>query len=186
MTEGFINFCNSQLLLRKSGKEILMKNSKKLVLLLIPVVLTVSVVLFVFVQNRTLSKNIMNIPDMIYVPNGMADKYNDLYSGFTDGHIIWEYSLNHKEKEKIESELDNGIWNQITNEATSELIYGFTFNSKSYFPDDISEDAYYCIYDFGQKRFISSDENLSVLGWHRAYFIFDKTNSQYYCSDLEI
>ena len=163
-----------------------MKKTKITLLFLIPIILIISVVSLVFIQNRTLSQNIINVPDMIYVPKGMADEYNNLYSGFTDGHIIWKYKLNSTETEKLTQELNNGIWNKITNEVTSEIIYGFIFNSKSYFPDDISEDTYYCIYDFGQKRFISTDENLSVLGWHRAYFIFDKTNSQYYCSDLAI
>ena len=163
-----------------------MKNSKKLFLLLIPVVLTVSFILFVFVQNRTLSENIMNIPDMIYVPNGTADEYNNLYSGFTDGHVIWEYRLNSKEKEKIESELNNGIWTKSTKKAMPEIIYCFTFDSESYLPDNISENTYYCIYDFGLKRFIDVDEELSVLGWHRALFVFDKENSRYYCVDIAI
>lgn len=163
-----------------------MKKRKKLLLLIIPFILIISIVLFVFIQNRTLSKNIPDIPDFIYVPNGMADKYNDLYSGFTDGHVIWEYRLNHKEKEKIESELNNGIWDKITEEAMPEIIYYFTFNSESYLPNNISGNTYYCIYDFGLKRFIAIDEELSLLGWHRAIFVFDKDNSQYYCANISI
>lgn len=163
-----------------------MKKRKRILLLIIPFALIISVILFVFIQNRTLSKNIPDITDIIYVPNGTADKYNDLYSGFTDGHVIWEYRLNPKEKDKIKSELNNGIWTKITKETMPEIIYYFTFDSESYLPNNISGNTYYCIYDFGLKRFIAVDKELSLLGWHRAIFIFDKDNSQYYCADISI
>lgn len=163
-----------------------MKKAKKPILFLFPIILIISVALFIFIQNRTLSENIMDVPDMIYVPNGMADEYNNLYSGFTDGHVIWKYKLNSKETEKITQELSNGIWTRNTKKAMPEIIYYFTFDSESYLPDDISEDIYYCIYDFGQKKFISIDEELPLLGWHRAFIVFDKANSQYYCADLSI
>ena len=155
-------------------------------MLITPFVLIISVILFVFIQNRTLSKNIPDITDMIYVPNGIADKYNVLYSGFTDGHVIWEYELNSIEEEEIQRDLNNGIWNKITDEAMSEIIYYFTFNSESYLPDNISDKLCFCIYDFGLKKFISIDEDVPILGWHRAIFVFDKDNSQYYCADISI
>lgn len=62
----------------------------------------------------------------------------------------------------------------------------FTFDSKLYLPDGISDDLYYCIYDFGHKKFITVDEDVFLFGWHRATFIYDKENSRYYCSDMAI
>ena len=160
-----------------------MKKFRKRYLLLIPVVLVVFAVIFVWAQNRTLSAI---IPDVAYIPNGMADDYNNLYSGFTDGHTIWEYELNSVETAEIEEELNNGIWNKVTDETMSETAYYFTFDSKLYLPDGISDDLYYCIYDFGHKKFITVDEDVSLFGWHRATFIYDKENSRYYCSDMAI
>lgn len=158
-----------------------MKKFKKRYLFIIPVILVVSLILFIQVQNRTVSENILDVPDMIYVPVGIADNYFDLYSGFTDGHVIWEYKLRSSEKGKIEEDLNNGIWNKSTDEAMSEIAYYFTLDSESYLPDDFSDELYFCIYDFGLKRFIGVDDNVSLLGWDRALFVYDRENSRYYC-----
>lgn len=163
-----------------------MEKFKKRYLFLIPVIIAISVILFIQIQNRTVSRNILNVSDIIYVPDGMADNYINLHSGFTDGHIIWGYKLNSAEKEKIKEDLDNGIWDKNTDEAMSEIMYYFTFNSESYLTDDISEELYFCIYDFGLKRFIGVDEDVSILGWNRALFVYDKANSQYYCVNMSI
>ena len=163
-----------------------MKKFKKRCLLFIPVVFVVFIVLFFQIQNRIVSKNILNVSEMIYVPEGIADNYIDLYSGFTDGHIIWEYKLNFAEQKEIEEDLNNGIWNENTNASMSEIVYYFTFNSESYLPDGISDELYFCIYDFGLKRFIGIDEDVSILGWNRALMVYDKANSQYYCVNMSI
>ncbi len=163
-----------------------MKKFKKRYLFLVPVIIVISVILFIQIQNRTVSRNILNVPDMIYVPDGTADNYIDLYSGFTDGHIIWEYKLNFAEQKEIEEDLNNGIWNKNTNKSMSEIVYYFTFNSELYLPEDVSDELYFCIYDFGLKRFIGIDEDVSILGWNRALFVYDKANSQYYCVNMSI
>lgn len=163
-----------------------MKYFKKRYLLLIPVILIVSVILFIRIDNRTLSRNTADISEIIYIPDGTADNYMNLYSGFTDGHIIWEYKLNKKEKKYIENDLSNGIWKKYTTRDMSEIEYYFTFNSESYLPDNISDNLYFCIYDYGLDKFIGIEDDVAVFGWDRALFVYDRENAQYHCVSLSI
>lgn len=163
-----------------------MKKRKLLCILIIPFLLILFVILFFQIQIRTVSKYFSDIPSLIYVPRGIANTYTDLLGLSIDEHKIWHYKLNSSEKEEIEKELDNEIWNQTIAEAIPEIDYFFKVNSVSYLPENIYENSYYCIYDFSLKRFIDINENVSILGWHRALFVYDKENSRYYCVSLSI
>ena len=127
-----------------------------------------------------------DIPSLIYVPHGIANTYTDLLGPSIDEHKIWNYKLNSFEKKELEKELDNGIWNKTNTEAISEIDYFFKVNLVSYLPENISENSYYCIYDFSLKRFIDINENVSMLGWHRVLFVYDKGNAEYYCVSKSI
>lgn len=163
-----------------------MKKRKKLFFLLIPVALILFFVLFIQIQSRTASDYFRDVKPSVYIPRGIADTYTDLLGFSIDEHKLWEYKLNFTEKNEIEEDLDNGKWNKITDETMPEIAYYFTVNSDSYMPDDISDDSYYCIYDFSLKRFIGIDEDVAILGWHRALFIFDKETSRYYCVSMSV
>lgn len=151
-------------------------------------ILFVLLVLFLFVallfqiQCRTIHASIKDSCDEIYIPGGIADAYTDLLTFSIDEHKIWEYKLNANEKKKAEENLNCAVWNKITNSNIADAKFYFTVNSDSYWPDDISEDSYYCIYHFSLKRFIKTDE----LVGHTALFIYDKANSRYYCVSLSI
>ena len=163
-----------------------MKKHKKLCLFLIPIVFFLAVILFFTVQCRTVSENIGDVNGKIFVPRGIADSYNNLLTFSIDIHTIWEYKLNSDEKEKNKQDLDNGVWKKINDESKPEITYYFTVNSDSYLPDNLSDDTYFCIYDFSMKRFIGADEDVPILGWHRALFLYDKEYSRYFCVSMSI
>ena len=132
-------------------------------------------------QCRTIHSEIKEACKEIYIPNGIANNYTDLLTFSIDEHKIWEYRLSDREKENAESNLNNSVWNKVTNESTEETEYFFTVNSDSFLPKDISNDSYYCIYDFSLRRFIGADEDVALLGWRRALFVYDNENAHYYC-----
>lgn len=163
-----------------------MKKAKKIFMLLIPIFLFFSIALIIQLQCRTIHSGIREACNEICIPKGIADSYTDLLTFSIDEHKIWEYRLNSAEKMKIEQDLGNGVWDKITGESLEEIKYFFTDNSDSYFPKDISDDSYYCIYDFSLKRFIGANEDAAILGWHRALFVCDKANACYYCVSKSI
>ncbi len=154
--------------------------------LMILAIILFSIALFFQSQCRTIHSVIKENCEEIFIPNGIADAYNNLLTFSIDEHIIWEYKLNLREKKLMDEDLCNGIWDIISNKNHEEIKYFFTDNSDSYFPKDISNDSYYCIYDFSLKRFIGANEDVAILGWHRALFVYDKANACYYCVSKSI
>ncbi|MBQ2902827.1 MAG: hypothetical protein IJE48_00360 [Clostridia bacterium] len=163
-----------------------MTKRKKIFLFLIPVVILFFAVLFFLFQTRSVSAYFRDVSFDVYVPLGIADTYTDLLPVGIDVHKIWEYKLNSDESNRIEQEHRNGIWNKVTDKAMSEIQYYFTVNFDSYLPDNISDDLYYCIYDFSSKKFITVDEDTAILGWHRALFVWDRENARYYCVSMSV
>ncbi|MBQ2841914.1 MAG: hypothetical protein IJE72_02630 [Clostridia bacterium] len=155
-------------------------------LFLIPIVILLLAVLFFQLQTGSVSAYFKDVSFDIYVPRGIADKYTDLLTFSIDEHKIWEYKLNSDESREIQKDLDNKIWNKLSDEAITEIQYFFTLNSDSYLPDNVSDSLHYCIYDFSLKRFIGIEENAAILGWHRALFVYDKENSRYYCVSMSV
>lgn len=154
-----------------------MKKAKKICIFLIPIVLFVLIVFFYQIQCRTIHSVIKESCKAIYIPDGVSNYYKDLLTLSIDEHKIWEYKLNCTEKNKAEQDLNNGIWDKITDKNISDVKHFFMFNSDSYFPNGISDDSYYCIYHFSLKRFVRTDE----LVGHSVLFVYDKENARYYC-----
>lgn len=163
-----------------------MKKTKKLFMILIPNILFFSIALVFQLQCRTIHSGIKEACNEICIPKGIADSYTDLLTFSIDEHKIREFRLDSDEKMMIEQDLGNGIWDKITGKDLEEIRFFFTVNSDSYFPKDISDDSYYCIYDFSLKRFIGANEDAAILGWHRALFVCDKANARYYCVSKSI
>ena len=151
-----------------------MKRFIKTIVILIVIILLPSAV-YIY-QCRNLSLNIEDINGQIFVPQGMADSYENLLKFSIDEHYLWEYRLNNREKEKAENDLENSVWKEFDGYAKEETEY---LSSPDY--KDISNNSHYCIYDFSLKKFIGIDEDVALLGWRRALFIYDKENARYYC-----
>lgn len=116
----------------------------------------------------------------------MADEYKSLLNFSIDEHTIWTYKLNVNEKEVMEQNIDNGIWKKMTEYDTSEVDCFFTVNLDSYWPENISNDLYYCLYDFSLNEFINTNDDVAILGWHRVLFVYDIENAMYYCISKSI
>ncbi len=151
-----------------------MKNFIKIFIILI-VILLLPLSVYIY-QCRSLPHNVGDIDNLIFVPHGMADSYNNLLKFSIDEHYVWRYGLNDREKEKAEKDLNNSVWRKFDGYAKEETEYLSLPDYK-----DISDDSYYCIYDFSLKRFIGIDEDVALLGWRRALFVYDRENTHYYC-----
>lgn len=156
----------------------------------IVLILVVFFVLFVFclfqVKCRTVLENLNINNSSIYVPKGVANTYKDLLKLSVDEHIIWEYKLNSKEEKEMLENLNSEIWKNIGTENKFEAMYFFEVNAESHWPKDMSDDLYYCMYDYTAGRFVTFEEALPVLGWHRILFVYDKEHSNYYCVSKSI
>lgn len=155
-------------------------------LILIPVFLISGIVVIYQCCCRTLSINIGEISECVYVPSGIADDYKNLLTFGIDEHTIWTYELNETETDLMEQNLNNGIWLEMTNEDIDENMYFFADLLVSYWPENMSDNLYYCLYDFSLKKFVSSSDVVAMLGWHRLLFIYDMENRVYYCVSKSI
>jgi hypothetical protein len=164
----------------------IMKKHRKLLVLLILFVLVLIVSVSYSVSCRTISKTLNDVHEIIFVPDGMANNYKNLAVFSIDEHIIWKYKLSPDEKQQAEQDLKNAVWNKIDEENISDIRDYFTYNFKTYLLDDISDNSYYCLYDYSLKEFINIEDDTGMLGWHRALFVYDKGNGLYYCVSKSI
>lgn len=149
--------------------------------------LIVLIVILVYQYScRTINSQIREKCDIVYIPNGMANSYKNLITFSIDEHIIWEYKLNLNEKKKIQQNLDNDIWNIVTDKNKGMIMNFFEKNSESFCPEEVSEVLYYCLYDVSKKEFVNIEDDLAMLGWHRILFLYDKEAGNYFCVSKSI
>ena len=140
-------------------------------------------IFYVFIiQPRILSTNTKVNSDSIYIPKGIANKYNDYLMLSFDDYRIWEYSLNTRETLAVEENINNGIWQKPTKKQYEDIVGVFFEHSLNHNkPDNLSENhenVFYCLYDNALNKFIKIDEG-ALLGWHRELFLYDKINKTY-------
>lgn len=160
-----------------------MKKKIVLLLLIIPLIIIFLLISAALLNNHILSNNFKNENIEIFIPSGIANKYRDAMVMSFDDLRTWTYSLNRKENEIISEEILSAPW--------KKLGKGFERNAKFYFTDDywpenMSDSLYYCLYDLRLNEFIYFDSDVAFLGWHRLLFLYDADNYKYYCVSMSI
>ena len=151
-----------------------------LCLLIIVVVLVISAILMIKSYTHTLSNFVKDTESIsVYIPDGWADDYINVYLTINEDHSIWEYKLNEKEAASINAELNNGIWKKLTEDDYKHIASAF-FENK-HLSLDMSESLYGCLFDCKRGEFVpfSEDDN-RLLGLDKVLFIYD-SNEEVYC-----
>jgi len=145
---------------------------KKIVILAVTVaVLVMAVVGFFAIRERTLSARFDS--EDIFIPKGMCDEYKS--EALREVRTVWKYILNDKEREEIEKQLGNSPW-------VSEDSYEFgPYLPEDYYPNSLSENLYYCIYDLEEDSFDNFNRNFPIIFESRALFLYDADAGIYYC-----
>lgn len=137
--------------------------------------LVVIVAAYTTVDNRTLKNTLSHFPEIeIFVPSGMANEYEDLLAMTFDDHRIWKYNLNDKEAQKMNEDIERGLWKEFYDTELAEDGYFFP---DGYFTKDLSEELYYCMYN----NKLEGPIYHGALAANRYLFFYDAGNQEYYC-----
>jgi len=142
-------------------------------------VLAASVFVLVTADSRTLKSNIEYERIEIFVPSGMANEYENLLAMTFDDHRIWKYNLNDKEAQKMNEDIERGLWKEFYD---TELAQDGYFFPDGYFTKDLSEELYYCMYNSKLEGPIYH----GALAENRYLFLYDAGNQGYYCASKAI
>lgn len=141
-------------------------------------IVTVAVFLFVavfagilFVRARTLTTRFDS--DTIFVPENMCDEYKS--EALREEITMWKYELSAEELEEIALQLNNSPW-----VSASSFEFGY-FLPEDYYPESLSENLYYCIYDMSTDEFDSFNHNFPIINESRMLFLYDAEEGIYYC-----
>lgn len=137
-------------------------------------VLIAAVLIFTTVNSHTLKSNIEYERIDIFVPSGMANEYEDLVPFTFDDHRIWKYKLSDKEAQKMNEDIETGLWREFYNRELAEDGYFFP---EGYFKKDLSEKLYYCMYNSKSEGPFYD----GALADNRYLFLYDGVNQVYYC-----
>ncbi len=155
-----------------------MKTKWKVLITFVVVMAFVFVVQFV-VCPRTLRLNLPKDKPDIFVPFGIANKYEDLLSFSFDDFRIWQYKLSEKEKQKINENIENGKLKKATDEELDELSsYYLNSGKNNDFSGNItkSKNVYYCTFKndlksttatfkLGERYMLAYDSDSGVYWW---------------------
>ncbi len=145
---------------------------KKLAIATVAVLLFVSVFAGVlFVRARTLTTRFDS--DTIFVPNRMCDEYKS--EALREETTLWKYELSDEEQNVIAKQLNQSPWI-----SASFYEFGY-FLPEDYYPESLSENLYYCIYDMGTDEFDSFNHNFPIINESRMLFLYDADEGMYYC-----
>lgn len=123
---------------------------KRKILVILLVLLTLVIVMSCYQATQGNGKTYTKYLD-IYLPSRKADCYEDTHGGFHgDGDIFMSFSLNEKELEKLEKDIEeNSNWKTIDEEARAYLYGDAKGVYKGYLQGRVPElkNGYFCIYD---------------------------------------
>lgn len=145
---------------------------KKIAIGAVSVITVILIVTGVFyVRARTLATRFDS--EDIFIPKGMCDEYKS--EALREVRTVWKYILNDKEREEIEKQLDNSPW-----VSTDSYEFG-PYLPEDYYPNSLSENLYYCIYDLEEDSFDNFNRNFPIIFESRALFLYDADAGIYYC-----
>lgn len=145
---------------------------KKLAIVAVSVITVILIVTGIFyVRARTLTTRFDS--DDIFIPEGMCDEYKSVAA--REETTVWKYILNDEEQKAISEQLDKSSW-----VSTSSYEFG-SFLPEDYYPEDLSENLYYCIYDLGADEFDNFNRNFPIINESRMLFLYDADAGIYYC-----
>ena len=145
---------------------------KKLVTALVCIALFVSAFVgVIYIRARTLTTRFDS--DVIFIPEGMCDEYKSVAA--REETTVWKYVLSDEEKDEISAQLNQSPW-------VSATSYEFgPFLPEDYYPEGLSENLYYCIYDLGADEFDNFNRNFPIIFESRMLFLYDADEGVYYC-----
>lgn len=134
---------------------------------------------YVAIGTRCLSKNIDESYIDIFVPDGMADSYDEMLplGGFgLDIQSTWSYKLNANEIKEIEADISSGKWVKAARDERSKIKD--LVQSENVSQTSLSTELYYCAYDVKAEKKANLDD-IGLLSYQ--IFVYDKKNNTYYC-----
>ncbi len=134
-------------------------------------VLVMAVVGFFAIRERTLSARFDS--EDIFIPKGMCNEYKS--EALREETTVWKYELSADEQKEISAQLDSSPW-----VSTDSYEFGF-YLPDGYYPDGLSENLYYCIYDFEEDAFDNFNRNFPIIFESRMLFLYDADAGIYYC-----
>ena len=145
---------------------------KKLAIAAVTILVLVLVVVGIFsVRARTLTTRFTS--ESVFIPKGMCDEYKSVAA--REETTVWKYVLSDEEKDEISAQLNQSPW-------VSATSYEFgPFLPEDYYPEDLSENLYYCIYDLGADEFDNFNRNFPIIFESRMLFLYDADKGVYYC-----
>ena len=145
---------------------------KKLAIVAVSVITVILVIACVFsVRARTLTTRCT--VESVFIPDGMCDEYKS--EALREVTTMWKYELSDEEQKAISAQLDKSPW-------VSATSYEFgPFLPEDYYPEGLSENLYYCIYDLGKDEFDNFNRNFPIIFESRALFLYDADAGIYYC-----
>ena len=145
---------------------------KKLAIAAVTILVLVLVVVGIFsVRARTLTTRFTS--ESVFIPEGMCDEYKSVAA--REETTVWKYVLSDEEKDEISAQLNQSPW-------VSATSYEFgPFLPEDYYPEDLSENLYYCIYDLGADEFDNFNRNFPIIFESRMLFLYDADEGVYYC-----
>ena len=145
---------------------------KKLAITAVSILVFVLVVVGIFsVRARTLTTRFTS--ESVFIPEGMCDEYKSV--AVREETTVWKYVLSDEEKDEISAQLNQSPW-------VSATSYEFgPFLPEDYYPEDLSENLYYCIYDLGADEFDYFNRNFPIIFESRMLFLYDADAGIYYC-----
>ena len=145
---------------------------KKLAVVLVAVVLFISAFSGVlYVRSRTLTARFDS--DTIFIPDGMCDEYKS--EALREETTMWKYEISAEEREEIASQLNKTPW-----VSTDSYEFG-PFLPEDYYPEGLSENLYYCIYDLSADEFDRFNHSFPIINESRILFLYDADAGIYYC-----
>lgn len=145
---------------------------KKLAIVAVSVITVILIVTGIFyVRARTLTTRFTS--ESVFIPEGMCDEYKSVAA--REETTVWKYVLSDEEKKAISEQLDKSPW-----VSTSSYEFG-SFLPEDYYPEDLSENLYYCIYDLGADEFDNFNRNFPIINESRMLFLYDADAGIYYC-----
>lgn len=159
---------------------------KKIIGLIFVLIFTLTINLAIGINSRILYNNITVPPNSIFIPKGIANKYNDyLLFGFDD-YRIWEYKLDDKKIIEISGNLNNGIWKRLENQNIDIIEFFFKNGTDNHIPEELTENVYFCIYDYKNSVFSDLKSDMNIPGGHVILFAYDYYNNFYWCVSKSI
>ena len=145
---------------------------KKLAITAVSILVLVLVVVGIFsVRARTLTTRFDS--ETLFLPEGMCDEYKSVAA--REETTVWKYVLSDEEKDEISAQLNQSPW-------VSATSYEFgPFLPEDYYPEGLSENLYYCIYDLGADEFDNFNRNFPIIFESRMLFLYDADEGVYYC-----